>query len=287
MARQYRPYFPGAIYHVTARTHGGQLWFDEATREFICDCLATVQRRLDATLLAFVIMPNHLHLALQQGDHPIGRFMQPLLTRIAISIGKKYDLIGHVFGSRYWSAPCVSAEYVAACIRYVHNNPVRAQLCATASEYRWSSAACYDGNRAPGNVIVNLLPVIDATSSWQHPISANSRVVTTPLRSIERIVSSVISECDLEIDVDDLRLMRGRIPAAIRRVCISRAVEAGYRNCQIARFLRIGPSTVSAIASQVRGNARLAAAYVNEPKTTDGPQTPKKIGQPKLPYSHG
>ena len=260
MARQYRPYFPGAIFHVTARTHGGQPWFDEATREFICSCIATVQRRQDASLLAFVIMPNHLHLVLQQGDHPLGRFMQPLLTRIAISIRKKYDLIGHVFGSRYWSAPCISAEYASACIHYVHNNPVRAQLCATASEYRWSSAACYYGDGVPGDVVVNLAAVTTTMSTGHHPISSNARVVTPPLRSLERVVSSVISEFDLDIDVDALRLMRGRIAAAIRRVCIARAVEAGYRNSQIARYLRVGDSTVSAVASQVRGNARVAGS---------------------------
>ncbi len=257
MARQLRPYFPGAVFHLTARTHSGQPWFDAATRDFICDCLATVQRRLDVNLFAFAIMPNHLHLVAQQGDQPLGRFMHPLLTRIAMMVRKKHDLIGHVFGGRYWSHPCVTDEYLARCILYVHHNPVAAELCSSPPEYKWSSAGCYQGGAPPCDVVVEPAPLVVAALYSQVIPPFACHVVARPTRSMEHIVLSAMRGFDVDIDIDVLRIMRGKFAAAIRRVCIRHAVEAGYRNCQIARYLCISESVVSTIAVQIRGNASL------------------------------
>jgi REP element-mobilizing transposase RayT len=282
MARRLRPYFPGGVFHVTARTHGGHPWFDEAMRDFVCDCLATVQRRVDARLFAFTIMPNHLHLVLQQGDHPLGRFMQPLLTRVAMAVRKKYDLIGHVFGTRYWSHPCVTQDYLEACIGYVHRNPVKAGLCGVATEYRWSSAAFYAEGSAPRSVIVEpalQLAAAQLIGPFVDPTTAR------PLQSLERVVLSAINEFDVDIELDVLRGMRCKLASMIRARCIRRAVEAGYRNFQIARYLCVGDATVSRVAVRVRGEGRLLPACLHEPKRNVGKQTPKKIGQPKLPYS--
>ena len=276
MARQLRPYLPGAVFHITARTHSGQAWFDPATRDFICKCLSTVQRRLDTMVLAFVVMPNHLHIVARQGDEPLGRFMHPLLTRIAMTVRKKHDLVGHVFGRRYWSHPCITEDYLATCIAYVHHNPVKAELCAAARDYKWSSADCYAGGHPPFDVIVEPVVTSMATSTTPPPAFFTHQSPTRPLLSMEHIVTAVIREFDLDIDVDVLRRMRGRIAASVRRVCIRRAVDAGYRNCQIARYLCIGESTVSHVAVQVRGRIVVDEECLDQPKMKVGKQTPKK-----------
>jgi putative transposase len=257
MARQLRPYFPGGIFHITARTHGGQPWFDAATRTFICECLAVVQRRCDVKVFAFTIMLNHIHLVVQQGDEPLSRLMQPFLTRVAMSVRRKYELVGHVFGRRYWSHPCLTDDYLQACIAYVHHNPVKAELCGAASEYEWSSASCYLGGSPPAGIAVEPAPLSFATPYAQAIAPYKHQHDARPARSMEHVVLHAIKKSDCEIDVDLLRRMGGRAAAAIRRECIRHAVEAGYRNCQIARYLCVSDSTVSKIAVEVRRNATL------------------------------
>lgn len=260
MARQLRPYLPGVPFHVTARTQGGQSWFDEAMRGFICECIATVQKRSDAALLAFVVMPNHIHLVLHQGSQPLGRYMQPLLTRIAMAVRKKYDLVGHVFGRRYWSHACVTRDYLETCLSYVHYNPVKSQACALPAEYEWSSAACYvNGATPPFGIAVQPALHAHATSVFDVLASPNQCCeLLRPRLSMEQVVTHALRELDFDVDIDLLRCMRGRVASAIRRVCIRRAIEAGYRNSQISRFLCISDSTVSKIAVGVRKNEILA-----------------------------
>lgn len=265
MARQLRPYFPGAGFHITARTQGGAPWFDPPMRDFICEALAAVQRRCDVKLFAFVIMPNHLHLVVQQGDYPLDRFMQPLLTRVAMRVQLKYELLGHVFGRRYWCHPCLTTDYLQTCIAYVHRNPVRAALCAIAEEYKWSSAGFYAGGENPAAVVVE-----PPTPVAEHPYTTALRAARhdlvdfQPTRKIEHIVAQTIRRFAADIDVDLLRALRGTVAARIRRECIREAVRAGYRNVQIAKFLCVSESIVSREATAIRGNGRLGTAFQDE-----------------------
>ena len=290
MPRQLRPYLPAGFFHVTARTHGGHAWFDPPIRDFICDSIAGVQRRSDLKLVAFVVMPNHIHLVVQQGDRHLSWFMQPLLTRIAMAVRKKYELVGHVFGQRYWSHPCLSLDYLQTCVEYVHRNPVKAELCTGACDYPWSSAGVYNGGRPPAGLAIEPLTFAQPTSTETSRASSNLRASPTPPRNIDHVIQSALREFDCEIDLDQLRIMRGRVAAMIRNRCMQRAVEAGYRNHQIARFLCVSDAVVSRVAVAVRGNMAvrvLQPECENGSKIEDEKQTPKKIGQPKLPYSRG
>ncbi len=61
MARIARPYLPGTIFHVTARTQGHAAWFTPDVRDSITAFMASAITGSDARLLAFAVMPNHLH----------------------------------------------------------------------------------------------------------------------------------------------------------------------------------------------------------------------------------
>jgi hypothetical protein len=66
-----------------------------------------------------------------------------------------------------------------------------------------------------------------------------------------------MKEFSKDITIEMLRALRGRTAARVRRRCIQRAVETGYRNYQIARYLCVSESLVSLVAVTVRGNALL------------------------------
>jgi hypothetical protein len=60
----------------------------------------------------------------------------------AYYFNKKYKRVGHVFQDRFRSE-CIDDEaYLLNVIRYVHNNPEKAEICK-ASEYQWSSLGIY------------------------------------------------------------------------------------------------------------------------------------------------
>jgi REP element-mobilizing transposase RayT len=277
MARLLRTYFPGGFFHVTARTHSRAEWFDQTMRDHVCDCIAIVQQRCDVSIRAFIVMTNHLHFVLQQGDQPLSRFMQPLLCRVALAVKKKYKIEGHIFERRYWSHPCMSVEYLRSCIEYVHRNPVKARYCTDPADYKWSSYSAYRGCPRLTPVVVDPLIEFQDCSSMSHARLPVKCIHTDrPGRDLGDIVTYVLRRFEPTINVDLLRNTRGVAAARVRRECIREASLAGYRNNQIAKYLKVSDSVVSKVVVQLRQNAVVAAAYLDRPKSEDETQVRKK-----------
>jgi putative transposase len=73
-------------------------------------------------------MPNHVHLLLESGSDPLGKFMQGLQQSYTQYFNRRYRKVGHVFQGRYKAIICEKDKYLLALLRYIHLNPVRAGL---------------------------------------------------------------------------------------------------------------------------------------------------------------
>ncbi len=67
--------------------------------------------------------------------------------KFAMRYNKKYDRVGHVFQGRYKSEVINTEQYLLGVIRYIHNNPVKAEIVAEAGDYKWSSYNAYMGKK--------------------------------------------------------------------------------------------------------------------------------------------
>jgi REP element-mobilizing transposase RayT len=90
-------------------------------------------------ILAYCLMPNHVHLIVQTTDEPIGLAIKRLGVRYAGWFNRKYDRVGHLFQDRFKSKPVEDDAYLITLLRYIWNNPVAAGLAPRAEEYPWSS----------------------------------------------------------------------------------------------------------------------------------------------------
>jgi putative transposase len=92
-------------------------------------------------------MPNHIHLVgIPETAASLGETLRDAHTAYAVYRNRCEQCTGHVWQGRFFS--CVLDEaHLWAAMRYVERNPVRAGLVATASDYRWSSAATHCGLR--------------------------------------------------------------------------------------------------------------------------------------------
>ncbi|HUG40557.1 MAG TPA: transposase [Longimicrobiales bacterium] len=144
MARPPRPNVPGHAFHLTTRLQDRAHRFTGPIRDRVLHAIARNVARSDIRLLAFVVMTNHLHLVVIQGTRSLGRFMQPLLTSIALLVRGAHGLEGHVFERRFHHTACRDLDHLRNAIAYTHANPVRAGLCEHPRDYRWSSHALYE-----------------------------------------------------------------------------------------------------------------------------------------------
>jgi REP element-mobilizing transposase RayT len=148
MSRRRRIHLPKAGFHITARTQGGASYFTPNICSAIAADIEAAVPSFGHVLLAYVVMPNHFHLVLKQGDGPLAWVMQRIMQRAVVHVRRAFGGEGHVFGRPYWAAGCANPAYLRRAIVYTHLNPVAADLCETADAYAWSSHRTYVSGNA-------------------------------------------------------------------------------------------------------------------------------------------
>ncbi|HCR35417.1 hypothetical protein A2130_03160 [Candidatus Woesebacteria bacterium GWC2_33_12] len=77
-------------------------------------------------LLAFCLMPNHVHLLIKQKNKDsIKKFTQSIFTRYTMYFNKKYDRTGSLFQGAYRATNVVNKDYLLDITRYIHRNPLK------------------------------------------------------------------------------------------------------------------------------------------------------------------
>lgn len=94
---------------------------------------------------AYCWMGNHVHLAIQCGNEPLSRVVQNLAFRYAAYFNRRHVRCGHLFQGRFKAILINADDYLLQLVRYIHLNPVRANICQLAEDYSWSGHRSYLG----------------------------------------------------------------------------------------------------------------------------------------------
>lgn len=104
----------------------------------------------DLEILAYCIMNNHAHFLVHTKDiEKFGKFMQRINLLYAQMYNKKENRCGVLFRNRYKSEPIYDIKYLINCIKYIHDNPVKAQMVLNCGDYEFSSYNDYIKNEGP------------------------------------------------------------------------------------------------------------------------------------------
>lgn len=113
------------------------------TAEFINKYKQIIIDRLNdanITILAYCIMSNHAHfLIFSDSWEEISKFMQRINTAYAQYYHKVNNCIGYVFRNRFYSQDIFGLKQLYVCLKYIHNNPVKAGICTSMNLYPFSS----------------------------------------------------------------------------------------------------------------------------------------------------
>jgi putative transposase len=140
MARPHRIEFPGALYHVLVRGNQKQeIFLDEQDRRAYLQRIQRYKEKKEFILYAYVLMPNHVHLLIETPQVFLSKIMQGINLTYTQYFNRKYDKVGHIFQGRYKAFLCDRDEYLLSLVRYIHLNPVRANLVKEPRHYMWSS----------------------------------------------------------------------------------------------------------------------------------------------------
>ena len=129
MPRKARIDAPGALHHIMARgIEGRPIFQNDHDRQDFIKRLALIIDETETKCLAWALIPNHFHLLLKSGAEPVAKLMLRLLTGYAVSYNLRHNRQGHLFQNRYKSILCQEDPYLLELVRYIHLNPIRANL---------------------------------------------------------------------------------------------------------------------------------------------------------------
>lgn len=88
-------------------------------------------------------MGNHVHLLIRVQDDSLETIFKRIGGRYVYWYNVKYQRVGHLFQDRFKSEPVEDDTYFLTVLRYIQQNPVKANICRSVGDYPYSSYAAY------------------------------------------------------------------------------------------------------------------------------------------------
>lgn len=129
-------------FFITTSTHRKQEFFlDAAKCEVVIDYIYRAKKKMLKYMLAFVLMPHHLHLLIiPKDEYTISDIMLFLKKGSSRFIHISENTTGHLWAKRFFDKGIRSEKELIETVKYIHNNPVKAKLVKKPEDYLYSSA---------------------------------------------------------------------------------------------------------------------------------------------------
>lgn len=135
--RRYRASLPGHYYHLTTTTQARRRLFDDfRIARGAVRALHSVEALGSSELLAWVLMPDHLHILVRLADDSdLPTLMNRLKAATAREVNRRMGTTGAVWQRAYHDHVIRDDETLEAVGRYIVMNPLRAGLVTRLGAY--------------------------------------------------------------------------------------------------------------------------------------------------------
>lgn len=129
--------------------HNTPLFVDDSDKAKFLEKTGEYVTGAACSVYAFALMDSHVHILFRSGEKGISSVMRKLLTWYAQYFNRRHRRRGHLFENRYKSILCEEESYFLELIRYIHLNPVRADMVKTPrtlTRYPWTGHSAIMGH---------------------------------------------------------------------------------------------------------------------------------------------
>jgi putative transposase len=157
-------------HHVTQRGNRRQrTFFNQGDYALYRDVLARFCDSRGVEILAYCLMPNHVHLvAVPARQDSLRRALGEAHRRYSAHVNRREGWTGYLWQGRFRSCP-MDERHTIATVRYVERNPVRAGLVRQPWDWPWSSAEAHMAGEDDG--LVRVRPLLASIDSWAEFLS--------------------------------------------------------------------------------------------------------------------
>lgn len=165
MARIARVVHPGAPHHGIQRGNRHQpVFFEDDDYRFYLALIDEFAAKADIAVIAYCLMPNHVHFILTP-SHADGlrATLGEAHRRYARYINFHENWRGHLWQERFHSYP-MDEVHLWTAVRYVELNPVAADIVFNPVEWPWSSAKAHISGQPDPRINLSRAP--DLADDW-------------------------------------------------------------------------------------------------------------------------
>jgi REP element-mobilizing transposase RayT len=257
MPREARLDAPGTLHHVMARgIEGTDIFRTDEDRNDFLNRLADQCEAETLKVYAWALIPNHFHLLVRTGNHPIFTSMRKILTGYAVKFNLRYRRHGHLFQNRYKSIVCEEDPYLLELTRYIHLNPIRAGIVGTMQElgrYPWAGHSAILGRVKREWQDAEEILRYFGTRQRVTAQAEGRENETLRLRRKVPDLGALVKEVAKRQGVGEEKLKMERrtrdVVKVMKLICQLAVRKFGYTGANVARFLGVTTSLVNRYAA--------------------------------------
>jgi putative transposase len=120
-----------------------RIFLDENDRKVFLNLFGETSDLFTIQIHAYCLLDNHYHLIIDTPQGNISRSKRHLNGIFTQRFNRKHRSDGSIFRGRYKAILIDADSYLLEVMRYIHLNPVRANIVETPEQYLWSSHNAY------------------------------------------------------------------------------------------------------------------------------------------------
>ena len=250
MPRLSRQHSPTGVYHVMMRgIDRCDIFADDIDRGKFLKILRAVTAPEDrdgnplppyCQIHAYCLMDNHVHLLIAEGTEDIGTVMKRIGVSYVSYYNKRHERLGPLFHDRFRSEPVGDTGYFITLLRYIHQNPVEAEMVASPNQYRWSSWREYTASPPTADQAICSRTLPFTALPWHKLCEMVLNVSEGIVQPHSRLERGRMTDNDARRTLEqlcgkDLATLK-TMPKEDRKLLIRKAVASGINMRQLARI---------------------------------------------------
>ena len=206
-------------------------------------------------IISYCIMNNHAHFLIHTDEvYEISKLMSQVNTKYAMFYNKLNDRCGVVFRNRFKSEQILSYSHLISCINYIHDNPVKANMCNKKEEYKYSSYKDYTNN----GKMLNMYKIFDVLKEYnitkEEVLKENFKfykfIDDIEYEDKNKIKEQILNEFFIMNKINDKEEIRDN-KQYLKQISTIMYVEYNFKQKEIAEFLGVSKLKINRILNEI------------------------------------
>lgn len=247
MSRIPRNLFKSGFFHIITQGINKEFIFHhKENKEKYLYLIQKYYSKYEITIIAYCIMDNHAHFIMYTEDiQNISLYMHKVNSIYAIDYNKHNERVGYVFRDRYKSQYIYDRDYLFKCIKYIHMNPVKANLVKSEQDYKYSSYHNFKNKN--GFINDELIHLVFKDEKNYKSLFDTIFDVDIEIMDVENQTTNFKIAVNDYLSQNNIKIEEIKINKIHLHHFALTLVKKGYKQKQIADILQVNPSRISKI----------------------------------------